>query len=269
MPFHTSFRFRSYDDAHGQRKPHPPPERIYGPVSYIGPLTVGAYLIETSDGLVVVDTGEGKDGDLLPQNIRKLGLDPADVRLILNTHWHFDHVGGNARLVELSGARAMIHERDADVVESGTYPDGNHIIPFKVSRRLKDGDSIEQGGVVFRTVHCPGQSAGSAVFLATVNGPDGPCRALFAGDATGFKSDVKLLDLYGYPGVCADYRRSVNILKRLEFDLYAGGHPHQVWMEMRSDGFPFVTREEWLKLVETRHGQMENFVKEHPRYLDW
>jgi hypothetical protein len=110
------------------------------------------------------------------------------------------------------------------------------------------------------------------VYLATVEGSDGPCRVLFAGDATGFKHTRHGdggLDYLGYPGVCADYRRTVPILKTLEFDLYAGGHPHMVFNEMRADGNPFVTREEWLKMVEGRHAHMERFVAEHPRYLDW
>ena len=60
MAFQTDFRFRDYFDDEWNRLPEP--ERIYGPVYYIGPLSVTAYLVETDDGLVVVDTGDAKDG---------------------------------------------------------------------------------------------------------------------------------------------------------------------------------------------------------------
>jgi metallo-beta-lactamase class B len=269
VAFHTNFRFKPYRDEKDNLLPHPPAERIYGPVSHIGPLTVCAYLVETSDGLVAVDAGYDSDGDLLADNIRSLGLDPKDLKLILLTHWHWDHVGGTARLAKRSGAKVMIHEKDAEIVETGVYRGKQMAPPAKVDKRLKDGEVVELGGVAFKTIHCPGQSAGEVVFLATVNGPGGPCRTLFAGDATGFKHNEKELDRLGYPGVCADFRRTVGILRALDFDLYLGGHPHQVFDEARADGNPFISREEWLKLVNGRSEQMETFVKEHPRYLDW
>ena len=272
MAFHTNFRFRDYFDDDCNRLPDPEPERIYGPVYYIGPLSVTAYLVETDDGLLVVDTGDAKDGDLIPDNIRRLGFDPGDVRVILLTHWHWDHTGGAANLAKLSGAAVMIHHLDAEIVETGIYRGEQLIPPVRVDRKLKDGDVIEQGGVTFKTLHCPGQSAGEVVYQATVDGPDGPCRVLFAGDATGFKSTKKgaeSIDRLGYPGVCHDYRRTVEILKGLEFDLFAGGHPHMVFKEIRKDGYPFLTREEWLKHVDQRHQKMEDFVKEHPEYLRW
>src|ERR1035437_634310 len=199
MAFHTSFRFKPYKDEKGNPKPNPPAEKIYGPVSHIGPLTVCAYVVETADGLVVVDTGYDKDGDLLANNIRSLGLDPANVQLILLTHAHADHAGGTARMAKMTGAKVMIHEKDADVVETGTYKGKPvNIPPVKVDRKLKDGEVVEQGEVAFKTVFCPGQSPGEVVFLATLNGQDGPSRTCFGGDATGFKDEVTTLERLGY-----------------------------------------------------------------------
>jgi metallo-beta-lactamase class B len=272
MAFHTAFRFRPYKNEKGEMRANPKGERIYGPVSHIGPLTVCAYVVETTDGLVVVDTGYAKDGDLLAENTRGLGLRPEEVRVILLTHMHTDHAGGTKRLVEISGGRAkvMIHERDAEVVETGMYKGKPVPVPaVRVDRKLKDGEVVKHGGVAFKTVHCPGQSAGEVVFLTTVEGANGPCRMIFAGDATGFKDDVATLERIGYPGVCADYRRTVEILRGLEFDLYLGGHGHQVFKEAREDGNPFISREEYLKLVNGRAGEMERFVAKHPKYLDW
>ena len=77
---------------------------------------------------------------------------------------------------------------------------------------------------------------------------------------------AKDFEAYGYPGVAADYRRTVAILRGLDFDLDHGGHPHQVRDEMRADGNPFVTREEWLKLLDGRAGRMENFLSRFPQY---
>ena len=190
-----------------------------------------------------MDTGYDKDGDLLANNIRSLGLDPAKIKVILLTHAHADHAGGAARLAKMTGAGVMIHEKDADVVETGTYKGKPVNIPLvKVDRKLKDGEIVTHGGVAFKTVFCPGQSMGEVVFLATVNGPEGPCRVCFGGDATGFKNDVTTLERLGYPGVCADYRRTVETCAaetRVQF-VPGGAHPHQVFKECNVGGWESV-----------------------------
>ncbi len=267
--FQSAYRAIDYQDADGNRRPDPEPACMYGPVYSIGSLTVCAYVVATDDGLVVIDTGYENGAEGLLDNIRAVGFDPADAKLIFNTHWHWDHTGGNLALHEISGAELCVGELDADIVETGIYQ-GEQMFPgCPVSRRLAGRETIAQGGVEFQVTHTPGQSAGSISITATVNGPGGPCRAIFAGDSTGFKNNVEMLEHLGYPGVCADYTRTIAWFRKTEFDLFCGGHPHQIFREMRPDGNPFVTRDDWLKLLDSRHGQMEKFVEEHPKYLEW
>ena len=260
MRMETEFRFWNYKTPDGNSAPDPEPARIYGPVYYVGPLTVCAYLIETSEGLLLVDTGSEKDFRPIAFNIRKLGFRPEEIRWILNTHWHEDHTGGNASFSELSGAAVMIHEGDAEVLETGLF-NNRFVTPrCSVARKLKDGDELRFGDITVSVIHSPGQSPGSAVFLADLKGSHGTCKALFAGDATGFKSNPELYALYGYPGAADHYRKSISILKSLEFDLYLGGHPHQVAVEMGDHGNPFISREDWMGLLDARHSRMEEFI---------
>jgi len=267
MAFHSDFRFRRYTDAGGRPGPAPAPGRIYGPVYYIGTLTVCAYLVETSGGAVLVDTGDRKDFEQVSRNVRALGFNPGKITMILNTHWHGDHTGGNGDFAKASGAQVMIHEADADIVESGLFNGKPVLPPCRVDRRLRDNETIRCGETAFKVIHCPGQSPGSAVFLADVSGPDGNCRALFCGDATGFKCDPGLYGQYGYPGAAEHYRKSVEKLKALAFDLYLGGHPHQVVSEIRGDGSPFISSAEWIGMVEARRAKMEAFAKVSGRLL--
>ncbi|MCL2641429.1 MAG: MBL fold metallo-hydrolase [Phycisphaerales bacterium] len=266
--FQTAFRFRPYKDAAGNQRANPPAERVYGPVYSIGQLTVCSYVIETKDGLIIIDTGYEKDGELLADNMRSLGLDPTKIKVILLTHFHGDHVEGTTRLLKHSpSAEVMIHDKDADAVITGTWKGQRWHSGVKVTRRLKDGDVVKVGEMKIQTIHTPGQSPGSVVYLATVDGPQGKCRVCFGGDSTGFKGSVNELELLGYPGVCRDYRETVEKFRKMEFDLYLGGHPHQVFNEARADGNPFITREEWLKLVNGRAKEYTDFIKEHPKYL--
>jgi len=268
--FKTDFRFRKYVDEHGNQRPNPAPEQIYGPLYSVGPVDVCVYLLKTSEGLILFDAGYGtRDSSLIPDNIRKLGFDPSEIKKIFVTHWHGDHAGGATRIAALSGAETLMHRLDAEVVRTGFFQGRPAGQPYEKVKDLEDGQEFSFGDAVVKVIHTPGQSAGEVVYLVNVGGPQGPCRALVAGDATGFKADPEDFERMKYPGVCADYDRTVKVLKAIQFDLYLGGHPHQVFNEMREDGFPFVTREEWFKMVDNRYQQKVDFLKQHPEYANY
>ena len=268
IKFRTDFRFTPYDDDEGNRKPNPEPARIYGPLYSVGPLTVCAYLMTTSEGLVLFDAGYARDGDLVPDNIRKLGFDPSEIKKVFVTHWHGDHSSGADRIAELYGAEVMVHRLDAEIVRTGVWLGDTVGAPVRNVKEIEDGQVYDFGDTVVKVIHTPGQSPGEVVYLVTVDGPQGKCRALVAGDATGFKASVEEFERLGYPGVVLDYEKTVQILKAIDFDLYLGGHPHQVFNEMREDGIPFVTREQWHKMVDNRNQQKIDFLADHPEYAD-
>jgi metallo-beta-lactamase class B len=267
--FKTDFRFVGYEDENGDRKPNPEPEQIYGPLYHVGPLTVCVYLMKTEKGLVLLDSGYARDGDLVPNNIRKLGFDPMDIKKIFITHRHGDHASGSGPISELTGAEILAHKLDAEALRTATFQGRSIGEPIKKITDLIDGQVFDFGDATVKVIHTPGQTPGEVVFLVTVNGPQGTCRALVAGDATGFKSSVREFEGNKYPGVCEDYEKTVKILKAIEFDCYLGGHPHQVYDEMRADGNPFVTREQWHKMVDNRHQQKKDFLKAHPEYAGY
>ncbi len=267
--FKTEFRFRNYYDEAGTRKPNPEPQQIYGPIYSVGPLTVCAYLVKTEQGLIMFDSGYDKDGSLIPDNIRKLGMDPKDIKKNFVTHWHGDHSSGSARLSAISGAEIMIHKDDVEIVKDKIFIE-EHMAPAKNNIvELEDGEFFNFGDVQVKVIHTPGQTPGEVVYLLTVNGPQGKCVALVAGDATAMKSTVAEIEPNKFPGIVKAYEKTVDILKSLEFDLYLGGHPHQVFKEMREDGNPFVTREEWHEMVDNRNQQKIDFLKEHPEYINY
>ena len=101
-----------------------PPFRIYGRTYYVGTCGISALLIARDDGLVVIDSGTDRGADTVLANIRALGFDPREVRWLLTSHEHFDHVGGMARLQAATGATVVASAPAAAVLRTGrTAPD--------------------------------------------------------------------------------------------------------------------------------------------------
>ena len=268
-PFATDFRYPVYFDMSGDRKDNPEPQQIYGPIYSVGPLTVNVFLVKTAEGLILFDAGYRRDSTLVLENIRKLGFDPADVKKVFVSHWHGDHSGGGDYFARHYGAEVMVHERDAGTVRTGVFLGDTVGGPTENVVATNDGQMFDFGDVTVKVIHTPGQTPGEVVYLITVDGPQGKCVALAAGDAPGFKSNMQSFMHSRYPGVVQDYEKTVVLLKSLEFDLYLGGHGHQVWDEMCQDGNPFVTRANYLKMVDNRHARMRTFIEEHPEFANY
>lgn len=170
----------------------------------VGPLQVNCYLVacpETRKALVI---DPGSEGDEI---LRLLAEDDWQPEQVVNTHGHFDHVGGNLRVTEATGAALMIHELDRpllDRVEQHAAAFGLTTDPSpEPTRLLKDGDQIDVGTLSFSVIHTPGHS------------PGGICLAghghLFVGD-TLFAGSVGRTDLPG-----GDHRTLINAIKNRLF----------------------------------------------------
>src|SRR5690606_22889772 len=95
------------------------PFRIHGDTYYVGTRGLAALLITSPEGHVLIDGGLPNSAPLILESVRALGFDPADIRLLLNSHVHFDHAGGIAALQHASGARVAASAASAPVLESG------------------------------------------------------------------------------------------------------------------------------------------------------
>jgi metallo-beta-lactamase class B len=96
-----------------------PPFRIYGDTYYVGTCGIASVLVADPDGLTLIDSGTDEGAKIVLDNIRKLGFDPRDVKAILMSHEHFDHVGGMARLQAATGATIFATPDAARVLRSG------------------------------------------------------------------------------------------------------------------------------------------------------
>ena len=127
------------------------PKQIYGPLYYVGDNTVSAHLLDTGDGLILMDSLYPQSVHVLLQQIWEAGFDPAEIRYILHTHVHLDHFGGTKPLVDMFGCRTFMSAVDADLLESGSpvtmlavdsYPPLSETRLFHVDERLRK-DKLE------------------------------------------------------------------------------------------------------------------------------
>jgi len=150
------------------------------------------YLI-VDEVVTLIDSGTGQNFSRVRQNLSDFGLKPSDIDLLIDTHCHFDHTGGNLDFFK-AGCEIAIHESEADLLRRGdkfiTMAQffGENPEPIEVARELREGDRINLGESVLEVIHTPGHTYGS-ICLHEPN-----LGILFSGD-TVFLGDVGRTDL--------------------------------------------------------------------------
>ena len=147
------------------------PYRVIGNIYYVGAVNISSHIIVTPQGLILVDTGTEQMLPGIRSNIEKLGYRLRDVKIILSSHAHWDHVEGHAAMKELTGAQVMALGEDAAAIASGidsSAAGAQGWKPTQVDRVLKDGDTVTLGGVTLQAHLTPGHTKGCTTWTTTV-----------------------------------------------------------------------------------------------------
>jgi metallo-beta-lactamase class B len=147
------------------------PFRIVGNIYYVGARNIASYLIATPQGHVLIDTGTTEMHDAITRSVEQLGYGVADIRILLASHAHFDHIEGHALMQRRTGAQVMAMTADAQALEGGHDTSALGATgwePVPVARRLKDGDTVTLGGTTLRAIHAPGHTQGATIWMTTV-----------------------------------------------------------------------------------------------------
>lgn len=145
-----------------------PPFRIFGNSYYVGTCGISAILVAGNDGHILIDGGTEAGAEVIVQNIKTLGFSPNDLKLLLHSHEHFDHVAGLAKLQKLSGARLLASPEAAPVLLSGVPaeidPQAGNLKPFpsaRVDGYVKDGEIVKLGNLELTPIATPGHTYGA------------------------------------------------------------------------------------------------------------
>jgi len=206
------------------------PFRIAGNIYYVGASDVTSFLIVTPAGDILLDGGFVETAPQIEANIRKVGFKLSDVKVLLNSHAHFDHCGGLAELKRRTGAKMVAMEGDASVLAKGGRGDfylGNdtkyRFPPVKVDRVIHDGDTVELGGVTMTAHLTAGHTRGCTTWSTVIEENGKKLDVVFIGSMSVLPG-YRLTGKESYPGIVADYERSFRVLKSLPCDVFLASH---------------------------------------------
>jgi metallo-beta-lactamase class B len=211
------------------------PFRVAGNIYFVGTRGVSSFLLTTSDGHILIDTGLAQAVPQVRANVEKLGFTLRDIRIILSSHAHFDHVEGHAEMQRLTGATVMAVGEDAAALAAGqdiSALGGPGWKPVKVGRILRDGDTVTLGGVTLTAHLTAGHTKGCTTWTTTVADGGKSLRVVFVGGVS-VNQGVQLLDNPRHPSIVADYDRTFKVLKELQADIFLAQHPNMFDMEQK------------------------------------
>jgi metallo-beta-lactamase class B len=243
-------------DLHDPEQQRVAPFQVFDNLYYIGAEWVSSWLLVTDQGLIVFDAMYEGLTDLAIEGIRELGFDPDDVRYLIVSHAHYDHIGGALKFQQEFAAVTMMTEEDWAMTEQPPvfreYP--------KPIRHLSasDGATLNLGRTRLRFMKTPGHTPGVLSTIFTVYDNGYPHTAmLFGGDGINF-TGVDRLQMY---------IDSVQRMQQLpDVEVHVSNHPmsgeifeRRDMLAQRQDGdpHPFVDPESWDAHLELRLRQAQ------------
>jgi metallo-beta-lactamase class B len=205
------------------------PYLILDGIYYVGTVDLGSYLITSPEGHILIDTGVEQNATSISESIRALGFKLQDVRIILTTQAHYDHVGAVARLKELTGARVMASVGDAALLEGGGKGDYLFGPEFyfhrvHVDTIVKDGEVVRSGSRSLTAHLTPGHTQGATTWTLDAHDKLGRLRHVVFLASTTVNDGAKLVDNDKYPSISTDYRQAFMVQKALPCDVFLTAH---------------------------------------------
>lgn len=253
------------------------PFRIVGNIHYVGAANIASYLITTPQGHILIDTGMNEMHDVIKTNVQKLGFKVEEIRIMLSSHAHFDHIEGHSAMQRATGAQVMAMTGDAQALESGHDNSALGALgwePVKVARVLTHNDTVSLGGTTLRALHAPGHTQGATTWITTVEDGGQKYTVAFLGGTTP-NGGVALFGNPRHKNVIEDTHRTFKTLKaETQPDIVLVGHPQALFAKtadrIRKGERPHPLlngAEAWTKALANQEAQFVKRVAEEKAKL--
>lgn len=253
------------------------PCKITDNVYFVGTFdwSSSSHLIDTGEGLILIDSGYPYAMDIVFENIKMFGFSLSDIKYLLISHGHYDHMGSSVVLREKYGTKLFLGEEDRQ------YANGKldltwakelgfeYTMPFEPDVLLKNGDEITLGNTTIKCYHTPGHTPGtmSFVFNSYYQGKEYVC-ASFGG--AGINSMEKwFLQKYSLSDKCRDdFRNSLHKMAKIKVDIHLGNHPFnnqtkdkiKKWEDNPTISNPFIDESEWQNFLKSCEENLDNLI---------
>jgi metallo-beta-lactamase class B len=245
------------------------PFRIHGNSYYVGVDGLSSVLITSSKGHILIDGGLPQSAGLIAKNIQRLGYSIKDVKWLLNSHAHFDHVGGLAALQRMSGAKLAASPDSAEAMRLGNVLAGDpqagfgNAMKFPIINNIKiiaDGDSIVLGNNVLTALFTPGHTLGGTSW-SWPSCEAGKCINVVFADSLNSVSDDSY-QFSAHPEYISTFRRSIATVRGLKCDILISAHPEFSGLFERAEAHAFVDGQACRKYADAAEARLNNRLAE-------
>jgi len=197
-----------------------PSHKVIANVYSVGTGTLNSFLFTTPQGHILVNSNFEETLPLLKDAVEKAGFKMTDIKIILGSHAHQDHMQGNAMLKEMTGgAQVVVMEQDVMAYRALKAPSGK---PQPLDRTIKDGETVTLGGTTLTAHLTPGHTRGCTTWTTPVE--EGGKRLNLAIACGGLQEDARLVGNRNYPEIAEDFAKSIKIYKALPVDVFLASH---------------------------------------------
>ncbi len=201
-----------------------PPHQIIGNTYYVGTRNLGSFLITTTEGHILVNTGFEETLPLVRASVEELGFEWEDIKIVLGSHAHRDHMSANALMKEQTGAEMMVMRDDVPLLIEMTPKDK----PHSIDRVLQHGDTVTLGDMTMTAHHTPGHTPGSTAWTYVVEENGETYDVLIFGAATA----TPRMDVTS-PELQEQFQRAFLVQRSLPCDVPLGPHTPMYDMEAK------------------------------------
>ena len=235
------------------------PFRMIGNLYFVGTKEASSHLIDTGDGLILIDTGYQSCADMIVESMQTLGFDIKDVKIILHSHGHYDHTDATAKLLTLAPqAKTYL-----------SFHDIRYIRGFTPDYDICDGDIIKLGNTEIECLFTPGHTEGSVSFFMDVEEDGQTYRAAMFGGSGTNQLKKNFMNDWKVPYLCRGlFFDSTERLMKIKVDVMIGNHTWQNHTLEKGEMMktatvnPFIDPLEWGAYLQKLHDRLWVIINE-------
>jgi metallo-beta-lactamase class B len=227
-----------------------PAHKVIGNIYYVGEDTHASFLITTPQGNILINSNYERNVPWIRESVEKLGFKFSDIKILLGSHAHADHMEGDALVKQLTGAQVMAMDRDIPALQK-MQPGGK---PHPIDRVLHNGEKVTLGSTTLTAVLTPGHTEGCTSWI-TKTAEGGKTYDVVIMGCIGANGRITLVDNKAYPQIADDFKETYRVLRTLHADVFMGSHTEHYNMKEKYAALgkgtnPFIDAEGYLNAID-------------------